>query len=134
MANSIYKRASKKRLRFAAPKGNLSVEQLWTLKIEDLDAMAVTLKRKIDTVETDSFLKPKTNTELTNEQLRLDIMKDIIETRMADKEKAEKAKDTKDQRERARQMVAELNEAETKKVLEKMTPDQRAKYLEEMGA
>ena len=54
---SDYKKGTKQKLRFVTPVGLLSIEQLWDLKLEDLDALAVTLEKKYKESGKKSFLE-----------------------------------------------------------------------------
>lgn len=84
--NDVFKRASKQQLRFETGKnGLLSVEDLWQLSLEDLDKLARAINKKIKDEGEESFIgKPsKSNAELN---LKLDILKEIIKTRLEEEE------------------------------------------------
>ncbi len=52
----MYKTASKLKLRFQTPQGNLSVEQLWSLSTTELDSLAVALEEAYKKSGKKSFL------------------------------------------------------------------------------
>jgi len=79
-------KASKLKLRFKSGTGNVSVEDLWDLDLKIVDKIAIALKKELGENETDSFIKPKTSDKTT--ELRFDIAKYIIETRLAEQEAA----------------------------------------------
>jgi hypothetical protein len=74
---SIFKEASKNKLRFETKVGVLSTEQLWDLSIEDLDSLAIDLSNLLEET-TKSFLKKQRSKEGSLNQLRFDIVKEIL--------------------------------------------------------
>lgn len=99
---NIFEKASRLKLRFNLSKGVCTTEELWDLSLESLNDLAVALHKKIKETEDISFIKEKTvaNTKL---ELQFEIVKHIINTKLAEKEakklatvKAEKAKLLKD--------------------------------------
>ncbi len=92
---SIYKEASKQKLRFQTPVGNLSVEQLWDLSIENLDTMAVALEEEHAKSGKKSFVAKKTEKDKTT-KLKFDIVLDILTTKVEEQDVAtQKAEDKK---------------------------------------
>lgn len=83
----IFEKASKAKLRFTYSKGILSVEDLWELKLTDLDTIAKAVSKKLREESEESFIGKKTraNTELT---LQLDVLKQVIAVKLAEEEKA----------------------------------------------
>lgn len=91
----MFEKAARFKLRFETPLGNLSVEDLWDLPLTSnrnvsLDDVARNLHRSIKEAEEESFVVKATS---ANEKLQLgfDIVKHIIEVRLAENE-AEKTK------------------------------------------
>lgn len=84
---SIYKQASKEGLRFSTTKGNLSVEQLWSLTQTDLGNSLKTVKKILKKSDDEDlgFLDEGTTVDKEN-QLRFDILKDIYLTKKAENE------------------------------------------------
>lgn len=81
----MFKKASKIKLRFETSKGYLSTEDLWGLSLEDLDRIAKGINKKIKEEAEESFIKAKSsNTTLL--ELKLSILKDIIEDKLAQRE------------------------------------------------
>jgi len=88
--NDIFEQATRKKLRFSLNGGaeTISTEELWELKLEDLDRIAQAINKKLKEEKgEESFLskKKKTNTTLV---LKLDILKSIIETKQEEAEVA----------------------------------------------
>ena len=108
---TIYKRALKKGLRFKSTLGILNTEDLFNLTLEQLDNIAIQVNKQLKEKEEGSFIKSKT-TETTDLTLRLDILKDVIETKLADKEIAEKAAATRARNERIKELIAQKQDSE----------------------
>lgn len=99
---NIFEQASRVKLRFESSRGPLTVEDLWTLKLEgrgdlNLDSIARHLNAGIQSVgEQQSFVRKDApnNKALEIMKLKFDIVKHIIDIRLAEQEvsKNEKAK------------------------------------------
>ncbi len=83
----MYKEASRKGLRIQTNKGTLSVEQLWTLSLEELDSLAVSLDEAVSSNKGKSFLTKKSTID-KGTKLKLDIVVDIIQTKQQEAEEA----------------------------------------------
>lgn len=96
MSKNIFEKASRQKLRFASQRGDLTVEQLWDLPLTSqnaasLDSIAVALDTEIRNTAPRSFVST-TTTGNTVLELKLDIVKHIIEVRIEEnKRKAEQA-------------------------------------------
>ena len=77
----MYKQATQLQLRFLTPYGQLSVEQLWDLKLQDLDTLAVELEKLCEESNTKSFLVKKSEENKTA-KLRFDVVLDILTTKV----------------------------------------------------
>jgi uncharacterized Fe-S cluster-containing radical SAM superfamily protein len=84
---NIFERASRAKTRFTTSRGELSTEQLWDLSLEALDTLAIAVNKQIKEKSEESFIAKKTvaNTEL---ELKLEILKHIITSKISDKEAA----------------------------------------------
>lgn len=82
---SIFKEASRLKLRFLTTKGNLSVEQLWDLNQTELASCIKESKKRLN-VSTDdelSFLDAAAPVKDPVEQLMFDILKEVYVTKQA---------------------------------------------------
>lgn len=111
---SMFEIATRKKIRFASNKGELSVEQLWDLPLSstrslDLDTIAKGLAREIRAAEEESFVRPRTksNTELT---LKLEIVKHIINTKLAESEAASRRRQASEEKARLMEMLERKRE------------------------
>lgn len=80
---SIFKEASRLKLRFLTTKGNLSVEQLWDLNQTELASCIKESKKRLN-VSTDdelSFLDAAAPVKDPVEQLMFDILKEVYVTK-----------------------------------------------------
>ena len=89
----MFDKAARMKLRFATRAGNLSVEDLWDLPLSsstkkvNLDEIAVELHTELNTRKTIPFVNnPAKATDDT--QLKFDIVKHIIDVKMAENAKA----------------------------------------------
>lgn len=93
---SIFKKASKERLRFETRQGSLSTEQLWDLKLTPLATIVRNLKKQLTKSNDDelSFLDEAATPVDSTLQLKFDIVKAVYldkkEERDAEKNEAAK--------------------------------------------
>lgn len=118
--------ATRLKLRFSTAVGVLSVEDLWDLPLEsknkvNLDSIAIALHRELKDTKEESFIsKSRANPIL---EMKLDIVKYIIEVKLQEAEDKAKAKVKSEQRAK----IADLIE-------EKQNESLKALSLEELKA
>ena len=85
---SIFEQASKAKLRFLITKGVVTTEDLWDLKLEDLDKMAISLRKQVKECEEESFIKTTNSKSIVTKEteLKFEIVKHIIDVKLAEKE------------------------------------------------
>lgn len=109
----MFEQASRMKLRFATPRGNLPVEDIWELPLKggdtNLDDIAKALHRETKDDTEMSFVDdpPEPNEEL---QLKFDIVKHVIGVRLAEQKAAENAEAN---RQKKQQILAIIAEKET---------------------
>lgn len=123
----MYKVASKMKLRFATVKGNLSVEDLWDLNLVALDKLAVAIDDEISKSPRKSFIA-ETTPENEVAKLKLNILKDIIETKMKEKNDKESEKRKQSERNRLLEILAKKEEAS----LENLSIEELKKKIAEL--
>ena len=91
----IYKEASRKQLRFPTQAiGELTVDQLWQLPLiargnkVDLDSLAMAVQAELQTLAAGSFVRKSPDPRQIELTLKLNILKDVIETKLAEEETA----------------------------------------------
>lgn len=123
----MYKEASKMKLRFATVKGNLSVEDLWDLNLTALDKMAVAIDEQISKNPKKSFISETTPEDKVS-KLKLDILKDIINTKLEEKAKKDSEKQKISERNKLLEILAKKEEAS----LENLSIEELKKKIAEL--
>lgn len=89
---SLFEKAAKQKLRFNSNKGQLTVEDLFDLNLNSLDNIAKAVNKQLKDEAEESFIKQKSNSS-TELELKLDILKHIIDYKIgldeANKKRAE---------------------------------------------
>lgn len=100
----MYKKALQLGLRFQSTRGPLTIEQLMTLQPEELDSLAVQLDEAYANSKGKSFIQ-KRNTKDASIKLQLDIVLDILQDKLIEREEAAQAKQTKEERQRILEII-----------------------------
>ena len=126
----IFKKASKKKLRFSTNRGVLSVEQLWDLSKDEIRQLVIKAREaaKKSSGEVNdselSFLDSPAKAKATDDELRFEILKDIYLTKKSAEEKAQKKAEAKANNKKLLEIIArkqdEALEKKSIKDLEKM--------------
>lgn len=117
---SNFLKASRLKLRFSSGKGLLSVEDLWDLSLESLDTIAKAVNKQLKAESEESFIGKKTtkNSELA---LQLEILKEVIQVKLEEKEAKTKRAERNAQLAQLRELAAsKSNEALAGKSLEEI--------------
>lgn len=88
----MYKEALQKKLRFTTGKGNLTTEDLFDLNLEALDNLALTLDKMVQESPRKSFIRAA-NPKSELLELKFNIVKDVINTKLAEAAAKVEAKD-----------------------------------------
>lgn len=124
--DNLFIRASKQKLRFATNKGQLSTEDLWDLSLEDLDRLAVKANSAKET-STMTFIR-KRDAKATENNLRFDILKFIIDSKLNDQDVAAKRAETIARKE----LLKGLLEKKKLEDLSNLSADEIQKKIEEL--
>lgn len=98
--NNLFLQATREKFRFESSKGDLSVEQLWDLPLTsrtglDLDTVAKAVNADLKASNEESFVNANNNPAVSRLQAKLEVVKAIIEVKLAQaeatKKRAEKA-------------------------------------------
>ena len=114
----MYKIASRKKLRIATNRGNLSVEQLWDLSKDEIGELAIAIRKRIADqrgVSGDSeldFLKPSAPKEETIDELTFRILKDIYTTKQAEEDKAHRRAAARENNRKILELIAKKQDQE----------------------
>ena len=98
--DNLFLQATREKFRFESSKGDLSVEQLWDLPLTsrtgfDLDTVAKAVNADLKASNEESFVNVNNNPAVSRLQAKLEVVKAIIEVKLAQaeatKKRAEKA-------------------------------------------
>lgn len=127
MEKNLFEIATRNRYRFNY-KGVMSVEDLWSLRVEDLDAIFKMLNRQKKTADEDSLLATK-SAEDQNLANKIDIVRYIVSVKLAEAAERVSAAEKKAQRDKIMEIVAKKKD----KALEDMGIEDLMKKLEELN-
>jgi hypothetical protein len=108
----MFEKAARLKLRFESPKGLLTVEELWDLPLTssrnaaNLDDIARGLNRQLKNADDVSFVNKEQKSD-EKVQLKFDLVKRIIDTRLAENEAAAKARERAERKQKLLSIVAE---------------------------
>lgn len=124
---NIFELAARGKIRFASARfANLSVEDLFDLSLRDLDEVAKGINRSINSEKEESFLSENKNSVRKDLELRLEIVKYVIDVLETEKKARQEAANKAVQRQK---LIDSLAAAEQRE-LEAKTPEQiRAELL-----
>ena len=127
----LYREATREGWRFPSMRGQLTVEDLWKMKLAsrdgfDLDNVAIALNRELKSYEEESFVKPRTK-ETSSIRKRLELVKDIIETKLNEAKKAEERLAKEERRKKLLEIIAKKQDSELE---EKSLEDLKAELAE----
>lgn len=123
----MYKVAARKKFRWNHG-GKISVEDLWDLSLESLDSIAIGLHNELQQ-EKVSFLNTEDNKTSSDLQPRFDIVKDVIATKLAEREAAKNLKERRIKRNKLLQILQRKQDA----ALEQRSEEDILKELDELG-
>ena len=123
MERNIFELATRQHLRFPSVKGQLSVEDLWDLpltgknpQVLDLDTVAKTVHAELKASAEESFVTVRANPRQTALELAMEVVKAIIEFKLAARTAANQKEVKRAERERL-QKVLETKDEEALKTL-----------------
>ena len=127
MEKNLFEIATRNRYRFTY-KGVMTVEDLWDLNVEALDAIFKALNRQKKTADEDSLLATKSaeDQDLAN---KIDIVRYIVSVKLAEAAERVSAAEKKAQRDKIMEIVAKKKD----KALEDMGIEDLMKKLEELN-
>ena len=106
----IFEAATRKKFRFEY-KGSLSVEDLWDLDLRQLDEIYKGLNSQKKQQSEDSLLETKT-VEDTVLEMKIDIIKYIVETKQEENNKLQLAAERKEKKEKIMAIIARKQDSE----------------------
>jgi hypothetical protein len=107
----MFEKASRMKLRYQTNRGVISVEDLWDLSLESLDAIAISLNKKLKESQTESFIKTKTK-DTTELELKFNIVKHIIDVKLSEAEARKNAAEKRAKKQKLMDLIAKKQDAE----------------------
>lgn len=105
----LFEKASRMKLRISSSKGSLAVEDLWDLKLTDLNAIAKDLNKKVKEYGEEDFLAVSTPEEAVD-KLRFDLVIHVLNTKKAEAEEKSKAVEIREKRQKLLGVLARKEE------------------------
>lgn len=132
---NIFEYATRNKLRFASTRGVLSVEQLWDVPLRsrddfNLDNIAKAANKALKEVSEESFVEIKKTVEHTMRELSLEIVKYVIDTKIAEEEAAKTRAAKRLEKEKLLDILAEKQDGKLSKLSEEELK-KRIKALED---
>ncbi len=125
---NIFEYASRNKLRFSSPRGELSAEQLWDVPLRSTDGLnlneiAKTANKALKGATEESFVETTRTAAHVRLETALEVVKHVIETKLGEEAAAKKRAENKVEKEKLLAILAEkqdgklsaLSEAELKK-------------------
>lgn len=122
--NNIFEYATRARLRFASDKGELTTEQLWDVPLRsrdnfNLNVIAKLASRALKEISEESFVETTRTPEHTRREAALEVVRHVIDTKLAEEERAKKRAENKQEREKLLQILAEKQAGKLSELSEK---------------
>ena len=118
---TIFAQATRLKLRYKSQIGNLTTEDLWDLPLQrttgiSLDSVAIEIYEELEKAGKKSFVSKNKTSDIL--ELKMDIIKYIIDIKLKEKENAIKALENKERKELLMDVIAEkeIDELKNKSV------------------
>jgi hypothetical protein len=124
MSTDIFVYATRNKLRFASSRGELTVEQLWDVPLRsrddfNLNAVAKTANKAWKDIFEESFVETAKTPQHTRLETALEVVKYIIDAKLAEEEAAKKRAEKKTEKEKLLKILAEKQEGKLSTLSEK---------------
>lgn len=112
----LFEQASRMKLRISTPAGNLSVEDIWELPLTsrtnklNLDDIARSLHQELKIQDEVSFVTEKASPKQSLLQLQFDIVKHVIDVKLAERNAAVNATKEKEKKDKILKIISEKEE------------------------
>jgi len=122
--SNIFEIATRQKLRFTSTKGVLSVEQLWDVPLRsrddfNLNAVAKAASKALKEVSEESFVETKKTAEHAEREAAMEIVKYIIDIKLAEEAAAAARATKKQEKEKLLQILAEKQAGKLSELSEK---------------
>lgn len=124
MTINIFEYASRNKLRFASSRGDLTTEQLWDVPLRsndgfNLNAVAKTANEAVKAVNEENFVETSRTPAHTRVETAFELVKHIIDVKLADEAAAKKKAENKIKREKLLTALAEKQDGKLSEMSER---------------
>lgn len=131
---NIFEYATRSKLRFASIKGELTVEQLWDVPLRsrddfNLNTVAKAANEAFKKISEENFVENTKTAEHTRREVALEVVKYVIETKLAEEKAAETRAANKQKKEKLLAILAEKQDGKLSDLSEK----ELKKQIAELG-
>ena len=121
---NIFEYATRNKLRFASLRGELTVEQLWDIPLRsrddfNLNIVAKAASKALKEISEESFVETTKTPAHTRLEMAMEIVKYVIETKLAEEETAKTRAANKQEKEKLLQILAEKQDGKLSELSEK---------------
>ena len=122
--NNVFVNAARNKLRFASIRGELSVEQLWDVPLRsrddfNLNTIAKATNQALKNISEENFVETSKTAAHTRCEMALEVVKYIIETKLAEEKATEIRAAKKQEKEKLLSILAEKQAGKLSKLSEK---------------
>jgi len=127
MAMNIFEYAARNKVRFQSVRGELTLEQLWEVPLRpngsrddfNLNAVAKAANKAWKDISEESFVETTKTPEHVRREVTLEVVKYVIDTKLAEEEVAKKKADNKIEKEKLLGILAEKQAGKLSELSEK---------------
>ncbi len=124
MTMNIFEYAARNKVRFQSTRGELTLEQLWDVPLRsrdefNLNAVAKAANKAWKDISEESFVETAKTPEHTRRETMLEVVKYVIDTKLAEEEAAKKSADNKIEKEKLLAILAEKQAGKLSELSEK---------------
>lgn len=135
MTTNIFEYASRNKLRFASARGDLTVEQLWDVPLRsndgfNLNAVAKATNEAVKATNEENFVETTRTPGHVRVETAFEVVKYIIEVKLADEAAAKKRAENKLKREKLLAVLAEKQDGKLSEMSERELKKQIAELEE----
>ena len=110
--HTMFETATRTKIRFTSTRGELTVENLWDVPLRsrdgfDLDAIAKSANKAMKALTEESFVSTELTPAHAKAELTLELVKYVIQVKLAEEETAKKRAENKVEREKLLAILAE---------------------------
>lgn len=121
---NIYEYAARNKIRFTSARGELSVEQLWDVPLRsnddfNLNMVAKAANNAVKKINEENFVEAKRTSQHVRVETALEIVKHVIEVKLADEAAAKKRAENRVEKEKLLAILAEKQDGKLSELSEK---------------